>query len=369
MKKFCVLAICMVITACLLCGCGTNPGGGGFGKSEFASGSGTESDPYVIDKAYQWNNISKHLDAYYKLDEDLNLGDYSLAPIGSDMEPFTGYLDGQNHKVFGATISGRGKSGLFGVVSGATIKNLKFSDSQVTLIDYEDGDGLGSFVGQAKTGATIENCHVSSVNVKYNCGDWDDHYIGGFAGKVSSAAELIYCSSNVIISTNSSGKTYYPNFYLGGLVGSVNGGNIKLCWAAGTVDTTKGASSSYAAMAIGGIVGVFSGGSITDVYSECNFVGTPRHSGTIGYYSSNASFVEYGFSFCEFSSTPSKTYYTMKIEANGYTAYYYGPSIIASSNSILDSEEWANRPWWKKGKIHPVFVSYEEYLELENAED
>lgn len=70
-------------------------------------------------------------------------------PIGSAANPYTGVFDGDGHTVSGLTASitaakysPEAPFGLFGKTQGATIKNLKMSDTSLTGASYA---GIGIY--------------------------------------------------------------------------------------------------------------------------------------------------------------------------------------------------------------------------------
>ena len=68
----------------------------------------------------------------YRLTADLDLSGVDFPGIGTAAHPFTGLFDGQGHTVTGVTVSGTENVGFFGVIKGATIKNLHLADVTVT---------------------------------------------------------------------------------------------------------------------------------------------------------------------------------------------------------------------------------------------
>src|SRR5690606_11540256 len=106
---------------------------------DFASGSGTESDPYIITTAEQLNNLRKYVgsaysDTYFTLGNDIDLQTYLSEgndgynngefwePIGDILTGFYGHLDGDNYSILNYKSN---KNGLFGTIQdGASIRNL-----------------------------------------------------------------------------------------------------------------------------------------------------------------------------------------------------------------------------------------------------
>lgn len=73
-------------------------------NAQFAGGTGTESDPYIIQTAEQLNEVRNYLDGNnFRLDNDIDLTSYLAAnsaengwlPIGSDSGRYNRSFDGQ----------------------------------------------------------------------------------------------------------------------------------------------------------------------------------------------------------------------------------------------------------------------------------
>ena len=135
-------------------------------------------------------------------------------PIGnSNSKYFAGTFDGQNHTISGINISADGRQGLFGSVSGGTIKNLKLTSS---TINCTSNSYAGGIIACVDNGVTIENCHVSgSVTIE------SGNSSGGIVGKTDLGDVSIKgCSSGATVSTRSS------NACVGGIIGQCgNEGN------------------------------------------------------------------------------------------------------------------------------------------------
>ncbi len=319
-------------------------------KPEFVSGSGTENDPYVISEGYQWANVANHLDAHYLLGADLNLGDLEdLKPVGDPTDPFTGTLDGKDHKIHSAEIvceSSVERVGLFGVISGGALRNLKFADSRIVSKKSGENAALAGIAGQVKMGAHIENCHLENITLE-NDGGYGYDYVGALIGVVSSASKVIYCSAKATLSALT-----FDN--VGGLFGKVEGGTIDAC--SGVIACTANSN-----VRVGGICGIIDGGKITNIYTEISFnylFGGIAHTSKGGYG------VEFGLCFNGSGSNSKPLYYNSDISVKDTTSRYFNSTTIESSNDILDSDEWKDNKLWKKGKLHPELVSYEEYLAL-----
>ena len=104
------------------------------------------------------------LSGHYRLTADLDLSGISISGIGSAANPFTGTLDGQGHSISNLTIDGGENAGLFGVVKGATIKNL-----QLLNADVKGTENVGTLVGQAQTELNKQDLSKNVANLIGNC--------------------------------------------------------------------------------------------------------------------------------------------------------------------------------------------------------
>lgn len=245
--------------------------------ARYTAGSGTEQDPCRIGSEEELAlfrvqvNLFGRTDLCAVLTSDIVInsgtfdadGRYTPAagetvsrmnPIGSETQPYTGTFDGGGYTIRGLCVSKRsyynGESysesnhaGLFGKLSGATVKNL-------TVTGYVDGR----------------------------------FYVGGIAGYADDTTKLLNCRNECIVV---SGQSTYPYVsdpesvirYAGGIVG-YNAGSVTACCNAGTV---TGIDS------VGGITGG-STGTVSDCYnvgavtaSGQNAGGIAGNGGTVSY--------------------------------------------------------------------------------------
>ncbi len=154
-------------------------------------GKGTEAEPYLIQSTDDLLQLADSVNGgegyngkYFKLEKNLNFTGKTFTPIGKDDDPedlyddklFQGIFDGNGHTIRGINISGDYNVGIFGLVLGATIKNLTVNDCSFT-----GTNGVGAIVGYQEQGAgSIINCHVSNtVSVS------GEDFVGGIAGSLS----------------------------------------------------------------------------------------------------------------------------------------------------------------------------------------
>ena len=247
--------------------------------ARYTAGSGTEQDPCRIGGReelelfrVQVNRFGRtDLCAVLTSDIVINSGTFDadgrytpaagetvsrMNPIGSETQPYTGTFDGGGYTIRGLCVSKRsyynGESysesnhaGLFGKLSGATVKNL-------TVTGYVDGR----------------------------------FYVGGIAGYADDTTKLLNCRNECIVV---SGQSTYPYVsdpesvirYVGGIVG-YNAGSVTACCNTGTV---TGIDS------VGGITG----GGLGTV-SDCYNVGAVTASGqNAGGIAGNGGTVSYSY--------------------------------------------------------------------------
>ena len=236
--------------------------------ADFAGGTGTQEDPYLIETAEQFAKIAAdvsnriyHNGDFFRLENNLDLSAHRWNPIGqynwlSDGSTvsnyFGGFLDGNNKTVTGLIVDEREDkyaAGLFGAVSNPSktrtvgVKDLTISNADIRATDKEQNVSYaGILIAFAMTndGCTID---VTNVNVSGKISyDYTNTADGGApaGGMFGSANRLTVKNCNVtdieITGTNN----------CGGFVGMDCGSTYENC-------TVKGSLNGMWAM--GGFVG------------------------------------------------------------------------------------------------------------------
>ena len=221
------------------------------------SGSGTESDPYVIPDLPTLERFRKTVEdgstyagQYVELTNDIDMSRFygadiggtevSWTPIGSSSHPFNGTFNGGGYEISGLYInSSDNYQGLFGYLgTGGTICGLTVSGSVTG----------GNFVGGIAGGSVgsifdCENkCDVSGSNI-----------VGGVVGIVNGASTANAAVSGCVNSGSVESTAAYSSSIAGGIVGSADNEyvNIEECANYGRV----GSTSSMPVSNVGGIVG------------------------------------------------------------------------------------------------------------------
>ena len=237
----------------------------------FASGDGTQNNPYIIRTSEQLEYFSVFTNAgksfggeYIKLGADISLNDATnwnnwattapanfWTPIGTINNPFIGTFDGVGYVISGVYINNTSNyQGLFGYIGGI-IKNLGVIASYV-----KGNDNVGGLAGYKYGSGGITNCY-SAGNVT------GTGYVGGLVG---------YNGNGSITNCYATGNVAGTGNRVGGLAG-YNGSVITNCYATGNVTGT-----GY----VGGLVGSNTapgGNIISNSYATGNVTGTGTNVG------------------------------------------------------------------------------------------
>lgn len=230
----------------------------------------TVDDLLALAKATDAETLGKN----YRLKADLNLKDTPFNGIGSADQPFTGMFDGQGHTISHVTVNApEGENvGFFNVIKGATIRDLKLVDVEIT-----GKTNVGGLVGNAQVQLDSSDLSKNVANLIGGCSVsgtvTGTKNVGGLVGLnegktdpqtlFSIASAVDKCAASVTVN----GKEM-----TGGLVGK-NGGTITKSSSGGTVkgDTTTG-----------GLVGD-SSGDIYDSHTSCTVAGRSHTGGFVGF--------------------------------------------------------------------------------------
>lgn len=186
------------------------------------SGSGTQSDPYIITNRAEIEAMADDLTAYYQLGNNIDLGGSSSpwTPIGTSSAPFAGSLDGNSCTILGMYINTNNNcAGLFGIVGSTTFSNIGFISP---IIDIESSSYpntyAGSLYGKTISGAIsdIDNCYVSDGSIALNA--YYSSSNSGGAGLLIGVGSKDTRITNCWVSGTISGSAYY--FNIGGIAGS-----------------------------------------------------------------------------------------------------------------------------------------------------
>lgn len=269
LKAICVLLI-LAMTLGLL-------PGAAWAEENGLAGSGTAEDPYLLADVEDLKTFRDKVNAEVssslcaRLTADINLENEEWMPFnpasGYATEAYAGTFDGDGHTIKGLSINAAtANQGLFGIINGATVKNLNVEGSVASSNNY-----VGGIVGKVQQG-TIENCSFRGTVTTTKSGG----YAGGITGTtVAQTTQISGCVNTGSITGGAAGGivgyakfTTVKNCYntgkingtgnTGGIVGqSMNKTTVENCYSIGEVSSTDNA---------GGIAG-FNG--VTDGIRNC----------------------------------------------------------------------------------------------------
>lgn len=224
-----------------------------------SEGSGTKEDPFILRSKAQLPFIRHYLDAYFRLEEDIDYTGDIWEIIGTRETPFTGHIDGNGHVISNIRIQGNGTldgspSGFFGVMHGGSIRNLTIHHINITGSDY-----VGSLVGYAIGNTCITRCSIEEGDIK------GTGFVGGICGYMEEGT----------IEASSAAVSVYGKIHVGGIAGYLRGTLLKNCE---TIATVTGMEK------LGGLIGNCIETRVETCISFATLVGNHIVGGLIGYY-------------------------------------------------------------------------------------
>lgn len=212
----------------------------------FAGGSGTQSDPYLIATAEQFNKMGGIQDSskYYKQIANLTFGGQDAAFKAID---FSGHYDGGGHCI---TVDRTQNTALFGQLSGS-VKNVTLFGIDVQTaqssgilavsltnnrldsilvagcsLSVESNDFVRSagILASTSLNSTIFFCAVRHSSISFKPGTWAGD-VGGLVGISHGGCTFEYSSFSGKIDLYGSNS----NRYASGLIGRADGSSIKAC--------------------------------------------------------------------------------------------------------------------------------------------
>ena len=215
----------------------------GTSANNYAGGSGTATDPYLISNGAQLykmvsenNTIAKSAGVYFKLTEDIYLNDVVENNIKDIKSPnlwyhtlsgtsyqFAGNFDGNGFTVYGIYINAGNRGGLFPQLAGGSVLNLKISKSFI-----QSSGRPGAIAGAVWTGNSnnISKCYIDDT-VTINGKD----SAGGLIGYVNTAYISVSDSATF---ANITSKTTAIGGLIGGTANNKNCSiEVKNCWTYG----------------------------------------------------------------------------------------------------------------------------------------
>jgi len=277
--------------------------------TDFAGGTGTIYDPYIVETKEHLDNVREYLDSHFVLANDIQFSsaDFNIGgefynngqgflPLGDKNNPFIGSFDGNGNAIKGILINSNLEYvGLLGFNCGH-IHNLTLEDGCIVAsrshssssTDTELFACSGGIVGYNSYGK-IANCSntsaISSMTL-FNATSYDVDtysYSAGIAG-YSRNGTIINCNnageilSDAYATSSNSRASINSVSYSGGIIGFGKNNIINNCHNTGSIDASTSSQTTLTASAIdsvyayaksyaGGITGYSSLDKIKDCYN------------------------------------------------------------------------------------------------------
>ncbi len=239
----------------------------------YFKGSGTESDPWIIQSAEELTQLallcereySKYGSAHYRMGADIDMSDVTdFSPIGSEEHPFNGEFDGNGYVISSLVFVGDEYAGIFGYTDkDAYIHHLGLEDIYFTTSSTSISliGGVAAVTNESK----IDSCYFDGVIVSPITDSAGMSVIGGIVGQMYEAT-VSNCYNIGTVSGPVAGHLFMQ---LGGIVGGVNGfvfsrDRIVNCYNAGTVNITK----NFGKRSDGAIIGFAPSNGVKNCYFD-----------------------------------------------------------------------------------------------------
>ena len=213
-----------------------------WGNTDYVNGNGTVIFPYEVSTEAQLKAISKGLSLNYILKNDITVTN-TWVPIGNASAPFTGTLNGDNYTIHNLTITSGSTIGLFGVINGGVVRNIKLTNYSIK------GSSNVAVIAGKMIGATLDNIHIDGDVSGTSC-------VGGFVADADSNTNI----SNSTIKGNVFNIHATSTGNVGGFSGK--GGNYFNCVMYATVE---------GCILVGGFVG---GYKLDSTFENCFMAGS-----------------------------------------------------------------------------------------------
>lgn len=314
LPQFVTLAICSILAV----------------PCEAFSGSGSESDPYIITSVADLKEIPNETTSFYRLANDIT--DCPCGVVGI----FCGNFDGGGHSIslnFSENGSWSDNIGLFSSCSGATIENLTLKGAvSISKSRYYDSgskkyyNGLGNW--------WIEDYYLVRLRIGAVCGVATSTTFKNIRNEASITGKITKARD---------GYYYYvgSDCGIGGLVGVAESCTFTQCCNTGSIVGSFGYDSDHplfnaglhvVANGLGALVGTDIGSVITISYAKCNI-------SSIGDYSYEGAFIGRGE-----SSLLVGSYFDGKTIDSPFIGSYSDGTLISDCISRVNLSSAVNVP-------------------------
>ena len=250
-----------------------------FTCDNFSGGSGSAVNPYRIASKADWEEMvtktgstASYRSAHYVLTNNIKFAaDGSYGDLGTvaPSNDFTGSFDGQGYTISNIAFTHTdSRCALFGILSGATVKNLNVSNAKMKTRRGKNDSAI--IAARSIDGSVIEGCNLTNVSVLS-----DSCRVGAITGFLDASTIRNCTASNVTIEGNRNPASTTCEFGVGGLVGWMkNSSTVSGCAFSGDVSSSKNN--------VGGLIGLINGGTTQHTIENCHFTGSVTGSASVG---------------------------------------------------------------------------------------
>lgn len=217
--------------------------------AKFASGSGTQADPYIISNAAELAYFGSQMNGktwYVELAADIDLNNREWTYGKNSATNFKGHFDGNGKTISKLKIvpTSAKNNGFFSSLQGtaasrAEVKNLIIDGVTIS----QTADLAGNTITGALAGNVTEYTDITIVTVKNVSVEFKNltgaNYVGGFVGRVEKNKSTFTSCSVENPSIDITGNISGGASYIGGVIGQISGSSAALASTINGLTVTK----------------------------------------------------------------------------------------------------------------------------------
>ena len=225
----------------------------------YGGGSGSLSNPYLIENYAQLKNMLYCPDAYFRLVNDLDLEGISHEPIFNDKVYFSGSFNGGGHSIKNLSVNTQNNfPSLFGFIGNASVSDFSLVNVNIEAFNFDTVTAKQNYYVGSVAGVSYGFIHDITVSgaITANGMYYDGVAIGGIVGMAGGT--IANCSSDIqmeisdVQRNNGTGITL--PYVFGGFAGVCDSALIRECNSLGAIKITQ---SSPNEIMIGGLIGYY----------------------------------------------------------------------------------------------------------------
>ena len=238
----------------------------------YGGGSGSLSNPYLIENYAQLKNMLYCPDAYFRLVNDLDLEGISHEPIFNDKVYFSGSFNGGGHSIKNLSVKTQNNfPSLFGFIGNGSVSDFSLVNVNIEAFNFDTVTAKQNYYVGSVAGVSYGFIHDITVSgaITANGMYYDGVAIGGIVGMAGGT--IANCSADIqmeisdVQRNNNTGITLPYGF--GGFAGVCDSALIRECNSLGAIKITQ---SSPNEIMIGGLIGYyFTSGEVEMSVKDC----------------------------------------------------------------------------------------------------